>query len=121
MLWRERLLGLLLIVKVVVFVYMHSYMCMYVYCYLLFTWMYVSMCTQRFHKHEIMLLLRNKVMLLVNKAGMTLEIHVQTVAKKFQLLVFINSPIQCCYKMCTVVNNVIKDHKLLCQSYCNHV
>ena len=50
--------------------------------------MYVSMCTQRFHKHEIMLLLRNKVMLLVNKAGMMLEIHVQTFAKKFELLVF---------------------------------
>jgi len=38
-----------------------------------------------------MLLLRNKVMLIVNKAGMMLEIHPQTFAKKylkFQLLVF---------------------------------
>jgi len=49
--------------------------------------MYVSMCTQRFHKHEIMLLLRNQVML-VNKAGMMFEIYVQTFAKKFQLLAF---------------------------------
>ena len=33
MLWREKLLGPLLIVKVVVFVCMHSCMHMYVYCY----------------------------------------------------------------------------------------